>query len=59
MQDNKKLSDTFSKCANYSVISILVSNTIKSMSRFKGLLPDEVITKVYSTVKAKATGTSK
>jgi len=54
MDDKKNITGMFDKCAVYSVMSILVANTINSMARFREVPKDEVIIKVYSTIKSKA-----
>jgi len=48
------LSKPYEKCTNYSVISVLVMNTIKSMPRFKDVPDDKIITNIYSRIKEKA-----
>lgn len=59
MADKKDLTGIFDKCAAYSVMSILIANTINSMKRFRTVPGDEMITKVYSTVKSKAASLQK
>ena len=44
----------FEKCTNYSVLSVLVMNTIKAMPRFSAVPDDKIITNIYSKIKEKA-----
>lgn len=46
----------FDKCANYSVMTALVMNTINSMKRFSGIPKDKIVTQIYDVIKRKASG---
>lgn len=54
MNNNRKLFDAFEKCANYSVLTALVVNTVKSMARFKRVPEDVIIPDVYNKLKERA-----
>lgn len=58
MQD-KNLVNIFDKCSSYSVMSILIMNTLQSMGRFRSVPPDHLVTKVYNCIKAKAASAKK
>ena len=45
----------FETCINYSILGILVSNTLTSMNRFKQISPEEMASKIYRTIKDRAT----
>lgn len=45
----------FETCINYSILGILVSNTLTSMNRFKQIAPEEMTSKIYRTIKDRAT----
>lgn len=42
------------KVANYSVMAILLVNTMSSMRRFKSVPKDELITQAYQLIKKRA-----
>lgn len=44
----------FEKCSSYSVLSLLIYNTLSSVKRFENVPKDELMTKIYSTIKRKA-----
>ena len=50
----KDLFKSFEKCANYSVISVVVFNTINTMTRFKNVSRDRIITNIFDKIKSKA-----
>lgn len=50
----KDLFKSFEKCANYSTIAIVVFNTINTMSRFKNVSRDRIITNIFDKIKSKA-----
>jgi len=51
---NQDILTKFEKCSNYSVLSLLIYNTLTSVKRFKDVPRDELLTKIYSTIKSKA-----
>jgi len=59
MDESKNITGMFDKCAVYSVMSILVANTINSMARFRDVPKDEVMIKIYSAIKSKAASSYK
>ena len=44
----------FEKCANYSVLTLLVYNTVNSVKRFQNVPKDELLSKIYSSIKRRA-----
>lgn len=54
MAKENSIVDKFEKCANYTLMTALVANTVNSMKRFSGLPKDKVITKIYTAIKNKA-----
>ena len=45
---------TFEKCSNYAVLSTVVMNIVKSMSRFSKVPDTKIITDIYSRIKENA-----
>ena len=48
---SKKAFNAFDKCASYSILTIVVANTIGSMNRFRRVPKDQVITDTYTRLK--------
>jgi len=54
MSTQEQVLKKFDKCANYTVLSMLVMNTLVSMRRFENVPHDELVTKIYTSLKSKA-----
>jgi len=51
---DKNLSKSYEKCANYTTLSILLMNIVKSMKRFRNIPEEKLITTIYDKIKKRA-----
>jgi len=51
---SKQLFSMFEKASNYSVLAIVINNTIGAMKRFDRVSREKIITNIYTKLKEKA-----
>ena len=54
----EELIQVFDKCTNYSVLMMVVVNTINSMRRFSNIPKETVLIKAYKSIKERAEATA-
>lgn len=52
--NNRRFVDVVENCCNYTVLGSVITRTVESMRRFKGVPKDHIVSTVFTTLKERS-----